>query len=103
MIDTIYNILNVLLDEELIESPPIVEPKLPNGIPKHFHYEEFCNYHRVPKYLTCNYRSLQHIIHDFINQGDINMDAKPTKQVGLIHPNHEQLRIFMNPLPSLQS
>jgi len=38
---TIDNILNVLLKEELIKLPPIVEPKFPNGVPKHFQYEEF--------------------------------------------------------------
>jgi len=42
LIDTIDNILNMLLDEKIIELPPIVKPKLPNGVPKHLHYEEFC-------------------------------------------------------------
>jgi len=32
--DTTDNILNVLLKEELIELPSIVEPKFPNGVPK---------------------------------------------------------------------
>ena len=50
--NTVDNVLNVLLDEELIELPPVVEPKFPNGVPKHFHYEEFCNYHRVLGHLT---------------------------------------------------
>lgn len=39
LIDIVDNILNVLLDEELIELPPIVEPKFSNGVPSHFHYE----------------------------------------------------------------
>ena len=79
----------MLLDEELIELPPIFEPKFPNGVPKHFHYEEFCNYHKVLGHLIRNCRSLKHIIQDFINQGAIKMDAKPTKQVGPIHPDNE--------------
>lgn len=37
--DIVDNILNVLLDGELIELPPIIEPKFPNGVPKNFHYE----------------------------------------------------------------
>lgn len=89
-----------MLDEEIIELPPIVEPKFPNGVPKHFHYEIFGNYHRVPRHLICNFRSLKHIIHDLIDQGAIKMDAKPTKQVGLVHPNNKQLGIFTNPIPS---
>ena len=36
LIDTIKNILNVLIKEDLIELPPIVEPKFPNGVPKNF-------------------------------------------------------------------
>jgi len=42
----------MFLDEEPIELPPIVEPKFKNGVPKHFHYEEFYNYHRVHDHLT---------------------------------------------------
>ena len=52
LIDIVDNILNVLLDEDIIELPPIVEPKFPNGVPKHFHYEEFYNYNRVLGHLT---------------------------------------------------
>lgn len=52
LIDTIDNILNVLLDEELIKLPPIIEPKFTNEVPKYFHYEKFYNYHRVPGHLT---------------------------------------------------
>ena len=50
--DSVDNILNVLLDEELIKLPPIIEPKIANGVPKIFHYEEFCNYHRVLGHLA---------------------------------------------------
>lgn len=43
--------------------------------------------------------SLKHIIHDFINKGVINMDAKPTKQAIPVHIENEKLGIFTNPLP----
>ena len=89
MIDNVDNILNVLLDEELIELPLIIESKFPIGVPKHFHYEEFYNYHRVLGYLTCNCRSLKHIIQDFIYQGDIKLDARPNMQVGPVHSDNE--------------
>lgn len=34
--DTVDNIINVLLKENLIELPPIVELKFPNGVLKNF-------------------------------------------------------------------
>lgn len=52
LIDIVDHILNALLDEELIELPPIVDPKFPNDVPSHVHYKEICNYHRVPSHLT---------------------------------------------------
>lgn len=102
MNDTIDNILNVLLKEDLIELPPIVVPKFPNGVPKTFRYEEFCNYHRVPGHITCNCGTLRHIIHDFIDKKAIKMDGEATKEHGLVHPDNGKLGVFTNPLPPSQ-
>jgi len=62
LIDTLDNILNVLLDEELLELPPMVEHKFPNDVPHNFYYEEFCNYDRSPDHLTQDYRTLKNLI-----------------------------------------
>jgi len=83
--DIVDNILNVLLDEELIKLPPVVEPNFINGVPKNFHYEEFCNYHKVPGHLTWDCRILHHLIHDFYDNGAIRMDQKPAAQIGPVH------------------
>lgn len=74
--DTIDNILNTLLDEELIELPPIIEPNFTNSAPKNFQYEKVCNYHRVHSHLTWDYRILHNLIQDFIDNGVIRMDQK---------------------------
>jgi len=66
LIDSIDKFLNALLDENLIELPTIIESKFPNGVASHFHYEEFCNYHKVPSHLTQNCKALCKIIHYFI-------------------------------------
>jgi len=34
--DIVNNILNVLLKEELIELPPMVQHHFPNGVPKNY-------------------------------------------------------------------
>jgi len=39
--DIVDNILNVLLKEDLIELPPIVEPTFPNGMPKKLDMKNF--------------------------------------------------------------
>ena len=50
-----------------IESPAFVSYSLFPQNYNDFHYEEYCNYHRLPKHLTQNYRALCNIIYDFIN------------------------------------
>jgi len=52
LINTIDNILNVLLKEELIELPLMVEHHFYNGILKNYRYEKNLNYHRTPRHLT---------------------------------------------------
>lgn len=103
MIDTVDNILNIFLKEDLIELPPIIELKFASGVPKKFRYEEFCNYHRVPGHITRNCRMLRHIIQDFIDKIAIKMDDNTTMQDGILHPNNEHLGEFTNPLPPSQS
>lgn len=98
--DTLDNILKVLLDEELINLPPMVEHKFPNGVPYNFYYEEFCNYHHSPGHLTHNYKTLKNLIQDFIDKGAIPMDSTLNALVGPIHLINAQLGIFTNPLPS---
>jgi len=96
------NTLNVLLKEELIELPPIVEPKFSNGVAKLFLYEEFYNYHSVPRHLTRNYRTLRHLIQYFIDKKAIRMDDNTTTDDGPVHPDNRQLGVFTNPLPPSQ-
>lgn len=75
MIDTADKFLNVLLDKNLIELPPIIEPKFLNSMPSNFHYEEFFNYHRVLGHITQNCKALHNIIQDFIYHGAIKINA----------------------------
>jgi len=61
-------ILNVLLDKDLIELPPIVQHHFLNGISKNYIFEEFYNYHRTPVHLTKICRDIRNIIQDLIDQ-----------------------------------
>jgi len=97
--DIVDNILNILLDEELIELPPIVVPKFTNGVPKSFHCKKFCNYYRVHDHLIWDYMTLHKLIQDFIDNGAIRMDQKLATQTGLVHLDNAQLGVFNNPLP----
>lgn len=103
MSDTYDNILNVLLAKELIELPPMIKHKFPNGVPHNFHCEKFCSYHHSPNHLTWNCRTLKNIIQDFIEKGAINMDPIITTPIGPIHLNNAQHGVFTNPLPSFHT
>lgn len=46
------DIFNILLQKDLIKIPLIVQNHFPNGIPKNYIFEEFCNYHRILEYVT---------------------------------------------------
>ena len=88
LIDTVDNILNVLLDEELIELSPMVQHFFPNGVPENYRYEEFYSYHRTPGYLTKNCRILRNIFQEFIDNKAIQMDDNPEADEGLVHPDN---------------
>lgn len=78
----------MLIKEDLIELPPIVEPKFPNDVSKHFLYDKFYNYHRILGYLTRNYRTLRNIIENFINKKVIRMYENPPQDDGPVHPDN---------------
>ena len=75
----------MLLKEELIELPPMVQHYFPNSVTKNYRYEEFCNYHRKPGHLTKYCRILRNIIQDFIENKAIWMDDNTEVEEGPIH------------------
>ena len=44
--ESVDNIINILIDKDLIEFPPIIQHHFSIRVPKNYGFEEYCNYYQ---------------------------------------------------------